>query len=90
MKWDSQAARKRLDNTLKWRREFGLYDTVNADSVSIEGETGKEVVFGYDVHGRPTLYMFPSRQNTEESLRQMHFTVFIMEKCCDLMGPGVE
>jgi hypothetical protein len=42
------------------------------------------------VDGRPALYLLPSRQNTEESHRQVEFTVFMLERCMDLMVPGVE
>ena len=52
--------------------------------------TGKEFVFGYDTHGRPALYMVPSRQNTEETPRQIQFVVWMMERALDLTGPGVE
>ncbi|TDL19891.1 CRAL/TRIO domain-containing protein [Rickenella mellea] len=89
-KWEPQAAIKRLEDTLKWRREYGLYDKVTAEHVEPEGVTGKEVVYGYDTHGRPCLYMFPSRQNTTEPERQLEFAVWMMERAVDLMGPGVE
>ena len=37
IKWASpQAAIKRLEATLKWRREFGIYDTVTASHVEPE------------------------------------------------------
>ena len=52
--------------------------------------TGKQVVFGYDMHRRPALYMIPSRQNTEESPRQIQHTVWMLERALDLTGPGVE
>src|ERR1700722_15991117 len=52
--------------------------------------TGKLVVFGYDSCRRPGFYMFPSRQNTEGATRQIQFTVWQLERCIDLMGPGVE
>jgi hypothetical protein len=52
--------------------------------------TGKEFLFGYDTRGRPALYMCPSKQNTEESPRQIHFVVWMLERAIDLMGPGVE
>jgi hypothetical protein len=56
----------------------------------LESLTGKCVIFGYDVDERPALYLLPSRQNTEESDRQVEFTVFMLERCMDLMVPGVE
>lgn len=89
-KWKLDTAIHRIEDTLKWRREFGLYTTVTASHVEPEAVTGKEIQFGFDVHGRPALYLIPSRQNTTESARQIEFTVFILERCIDLMGPGVE
>ena len=52
--------------------------------------TGKEILYGYDKRGRPAFYMIPSRQNTSEAERQVQFAVWMMERCIDLMGPGVE
>lgn len=52
--------------------------------------TGKMVLFGYDADGRPAMYLRPSRQNTEETVRQMHFLTWLLERAVDLMGPGVE
>ncbi|EGN98659.1 hypothetical protein SERLA73DRAFT_181226 [Serpula lacrymans var. lacrymans S7.3] len=89
-KWDVNEAIKRLEGTLKWRREYGLYDTVTPDLVEPEAVTGKEFIFGYDTAGRPATYMIPSRQNTEESPRQIQYTVWMLERAIDLMGPGVE
>lgn len=52
--------------------------------------TGKQVVFGYDMLRRPALYMIPSRQNTEESPRQIQHAVWMVERALDLTGPGNE
>ncbi|KAH0585157.1 hypothetical protein H2248_008414 [Termitomyces sp. 'cryptogamus'] len=52
--------------------------------------TGKQILFGYDLRGRPGLYLFPSRQNTDGPERQIQFTVWMLERTIDLMGPGVE
>ncbi|KAG9315215.1 CRAL TRIO domain-containing protein [Chiua virens] len=89
-KHDTSESIKRLEGTLKWRREFGLYSTITPEHVEPESVTGKEFIFGYDTRGRPALYLWPSRQNTEESPRQIHFVVWMLERCTDLMGPGVE
>lgn len=91
VKWASaQAAIKRLEATLKWRREYGLYDVITASHVEPEALTGKMVLWGYDVDNRPALYLRPSKQNTEESIRQVHFVVWALERLTELMGPGVE
>ena len=108
MKWASaQAAIKRLEATLKWRREYGIYDLITASHVEPEvlylqlseevwnahapqAVTGKMVIWGYDVDNRPALYLRPSRQNTEESIRQVHYVVWALERLTELMGPGIE
>jgi hypothetical protein len=56
----------------------------------LQGLTGKCLVFGYDAQRRPALYLLPSRQNTDESPRQLEFMVFMLERAVDLMAPGVE
>ncbi|KAH7341712.1 CRAL-TRIO domain-containing protein [Rhizoctonia solani] len=89
-KWVLATTITRLDDTLKWRREYGLYDLITAEHVEPESLTGKEQLAGYDSERRPALYMMPSRQNTEESPRQLQFAVWMLERAVDAMGPGVE
>lgn len=89
-KWIVPTCIQRLEQTLKWRRDYGLYDTVNATHVEPEAVTGKQVLFGYDVTGKPSLYLLPSRQNTTDVVRQVQFTVWMLERTVDLMPPGVE
>lgn len=83
------AASKRLLATLTWRREYGLAKFTQ-EYISIENETGKQTIFGYDMDGRPCLYMNPSKQNTAKSDRQLHHLVFMLERIIDLMPPGQE
>ena len=52
--------------------------------------TGKEIVFGYDTQRRPALYTVPSRQNTDESPRQIQYAVWMLERTLDLAGPSIE
>ncbi|QRV75113.1 phosphatidylinositol transfer protein [Ceratobasidium sp. AG-Ba] len=89
-KWVLATTITRLDDTLKWRREYGLYDLLTPEHVEPESLTGKEQLAGYDVQRRPALYMLPSRQNTDESVRQLQFAVWMLERSIDVMGPGVE
>ncbi|SCZ99006.1 BZ3500_MvSof-1268-A1-R1_Chr3-1g05760 [Microbotryum saponariae] len=83
VKWDYPAAIKRAEEILVWRREFGI-DSMTAEQVSHEGETGKELSFGYDFASRPILYMHPYRQNTNTSHRQIEFVVWCLERTLDL------
>ncbi|KAG8751243.1 hypothetical protein FRC12_012528 [Ceratobasidium sp. 428] len=89
-KWVLATTITRLDDTLRWRREYGLYDLITPEHVEPESLTGKEQLAGYDAERRPALYMLPSRQNTDESTRQLQFAVWMLERAIDVMGPGVE
>ncbi|CAG8909125.1 unnamed protein product [Penicillium egyptiacum] len=86
-KWNVSEAETRLQSTLTWRREYDL-KKLTPDYISIENETGKQVILGYDINGRPCLYLLPSNQNTEKSDRQLEHLVFMLERAIDLMGPG--
>ncbi|GAA6055475.1 hypothetical protein JCM3770_002846 [Rhodotorula araucariae] len=86
VKWDYAAALRRAEETAVWRREYGVEEMKEAD-VWPEGETGKELVFGFDVNCRPVLYMHPYRQNTEVGPRQIAFVVWCLERTIDLAPP---
>ncbi|KAI9371829.1 CRAL-TRIO domain-containing protein [Aspergillus egyptiacus] len=88
-KWNAPEAVARLQRTLTWRREYG-FEKLTPDYISIENETGKQVLLGYDNNGRPCLYLLPSNQNTEKSDRQVQHLVFMLERCIDLMPAGQE
>lgn len=88
-KWNVADAVKRIRATLAWRRDY-IGNKLTADYISIENETGKQILLGYDVDGRPCLYLLPSRQNTEKSPRQLEHLVFMLERVIDLMPAGQE
>ncbi|KAL4943615.1 hypothetical protein BDV06DRAFT_189510 [Aspergillus oleicola] len=88
-KWNTSEAVARLQRTLTWRREYGI-EKLTPDYISIENETGKQVLLGYDIHGRPCLYLLPSNQNTEKSDRQVQHLVFMLERAIELMPADQE
>ncbi|KAL1966876.1 hypothetical protein VTN77DRAFT_3841 [Rasamsonia byssochlamydoides] len=88
-KWNVSEAVNRIRSTLIWRREY-IGDKLTPEYISIENETGKQVILGYDVNGRPCHYLLPSRQNTEKSDRQIEHLVYMLERVIDLMPPGQE
>ncbi|KAH8110589.1 CRAL/TRIO domain-containing protein [Phellopilus nigrolimitatus] len=88
-KWKLDDAKKRLNATLEWRREFKP-DLIPPDEVRIESETGKIILNGFDKDGRPVIYMRPGRENTSQSPRQLRHLVWCLERAKDLQPPGVE
>ena len=56
----------------------------------IQAVTGKQIIFGFDTKGKPAIYMIPSRQNTNDPVRQIQHVVWMLERAIDLMSPGVE
>ncbi|KAJ9496625.1 Phosphatidylinositol transfer protein (PITP) [Exophiala xenobiotica] len=87
--WNVGQSEQRLKNTLVWRREYGL-EKHTKDYISIENATGKQVILGWDNHGRTCQYLRPSKQNTERSDRQIQHLVFMLERAIDLMPAGQE
>lgn len=93
-KWVVKDAISRIEGSIAWRREFGINhqkdseNKCNAELVSPEGMTGKEVVLGFDNDARPCLYLKPGRENTKTSHRQVQHLVFYLEKVIDFMPSG--
>ena len=85
--WNVQNATNRLLGTLTWRREYGL-ERLTPEYISVESETGKQWILGFDNAGRPCHYLNPARQNTEKSDRQIEHLVFMLERSIDLAPPG--
>ena len=77
-KGDLPNAKKRIQATLEWRREFKP-DLIVPDEVKIEGETGKHVLSGFDRRAMPLLYLRPGRENTKPSDRQIRYLVWSVE-----------
>lgn len=88
-KWNVNEAGTRLMGTLTWRKEYNL-KKLTPEYISIENETGKQVILGFDIHGRPCLYLNPSKQNTPRSDRQIEHLVYMLERVIDLTIPGQE
>ncbi|KAI0028016.1 CRAL/TRIO domain-containing protein [Vararia minispora EC-137] len=88
-KWKLEDGKRRIRSTLEWRREFKP-ELIPPDEVKVEAETGKIILTGFDVDGRPIIYMRPGRENTKTSPRQLRHLVWVLERAKDLMPPGQE
>jgi hypothetical protein len=56
----------------------------------LKAKNGKAFIFGFDTHGRPAMYVSPSKLSVDESPRTIQFIVWMLERTVDFMGPGVE
>lgn len=96
-KWKTDHAIKRLEDTIVWRRTFGVVELdqitheqklIHAELVEDESLTGKNLILGYDNDNRPCLYLRNGYQNTDASLKQIQFFVFMLERVIQFMPPG--
>lgn len=90
-KWHPQQAIARITETLVWRRLYGCSgtnDTLTAEVVLEENETGKQFILGYDNDNRPCLYLRNGYQNTKPLMRQVQHLVFMLEQVITFMPPG--
>lgn len=73
-----------------WRNEFGIdpESNLSANVVSVENESGKQVILGFDIDSRPCLYLKTGRQNTKPSHTQVQHLVYMLERSIDLMPSG--
>lgn len=86
-KWDVDAAIKRVEATLVWRREYGT-DKHTAEYIQPEQETGKQWSLYYDNEGRVCHCLNPARQNTEQSPKQVQHLIYMLERDIELMPAG--
>ncbi|GFZ43646.1 hypothetical protein JCM24511_01366 [Saitozyma sp. JCM 24511] len=87
---DVQAAIKRLDDCIVWRRTARVEDIdFMFDDVEYESTTGKNLVLGFTPRGQPVIYFFPNRNTTPLDKRRAIHAVFMVERARDLMLHGV-
>lgn len=91
--WDVAKAESLLRSTLEWRNTFKITEISPLDdAISLEGETGKTYRNGFDLLGRPIIYMKPRFQNTKNYDKQVRYTVHHLERAMESMNQfeGVE
>ncbi|KAI8391583.1 CRAL-TRIO domain-containing protein [Radiomyces spectabilis] len=88
-KWDYEAAKNMLENSVKWRRDYRP-DEIDPDYIRPESETGKMYFNGFDKCGRPIWIMRPRLQNSKDGDRQIKNIVFSLERGIRLMPDKVE
>ncbi|CAM9127627.1 unnamed protein product, partial [Ectocarpus fasciculatus] len=90
--YDLAKATEMLENTLRWREEFGLVDMKEKwmDQVASENASGKTYVRGRDKQGRPLLYMRPRHENTFEHDGNIKHLVYNLERSVACMTDSAE
>ncbi|KAI8388459.1 CRAL-TRIO domain-containing protein [Radiomyces spectabilis] len=88
-KWDFEAAKKMLENTIQWRREYRP-EELDPEYIRPEATTGKMYFNGFSKAGRPLWVMRPRHQNSKDGERQVKHIVFCLERGIRLMPQGVE
>ncbi|CDH51854.1 cral trio domain-containing protein [Lichtheimia corymbifera JMRC:FSU:9682] len=88
-KWDYEAAKTMLENTIKWRRDYRP-DELDPEYIKPEAETGKMYFDGFDNAGRPIWIMRPRLQNSKDNERQVKHIVYCLERGIRLMPAKVE
>ncbi|KAI9012020.1 CRAL-TRIO domain-containing protein [Phycomyces nitens] len=88
-KWDFEAAKTMLENTVRWRRDYRP-EQLDPDYISPEADTGKMYFNGFDKCGRPIWIMRPRNQNSKDEERQIKHIVFCLERGIRLMPKDVE
>jgi len=83
--WDPQQAEGMLRCTAKWRESFqfalqreGVYHNV----ISHENETGIMYVRGFDLRGRPIVYVRPRNHNSDNHDGFLRHVVYVIERAC--------
>ncbi|KAM9905730.1 hypothetical protein OXX69_007079 [Metschnikowia pulcherrima] len=96
-KWKVSATIKRIEDTIVWRRTFGVVEIkghtdpkklITPEMVEPENVTGKNLILGYDIDNRPCLYLRNGYQNTSASIRQVQHLVFMLERVIQFMPAG--
>jgi hypothetical protein len=82
-----------LEDTIKWRHEFGIDNihTEYKDTIALENSTGKMYVRGFDKEGVPLIYMKPVKENTKDHTGNIKHLVYSMERavaCMEAKGQG--
>src|SRR3569833_1579951 len=85
-KWHEKDAATRLQETLTWRRDYGV-EELTAEHSPPENETGKQIILGYDKQGRVCHYLNPGRQNTDPSPRQVQHHDIMEERVNNIKTP---
>ncbi|KAJ1921407.1 hypothetical protein H4219_000724 [Mycoemilia scoparia] len=77
-KGDVEKTKKGLRKSLEWRRTYRPH-AITPDEVELESKTGKLYFNGYDKFGRPLIYMYNHRQNTNDPVQQIKWVVYTAE-----------
>ncbi|KAI8873234.1 CRAL/TRIO domain-containing protein, partial [Ramicandelaber brevisporus] len=88
-KWNLAKAKQMLSDTLRWRLDYKPHLIAPPD-VEKECLTGKIYLNGFDMAGRPIVYMKPVRENSNSQEGNVRNVVYQLEQAIRVMPTGVE
>ena len=85
--FDVEKAAKMLEDSISWRKEFGVSGSRDGwgSIIELENSTGKLYVRGYDRQGHAILYMKPRFENTKDHDGNLKHLVYHMERAIACM-----
>lgn len=78
-----------LLESLRWRAEYKP-EEIDGESLREVASTGKLFYRGHDKSGRPVVYMTPSRENSQDYVKNVQNVVYNIEQAIASMPDGVE
>jgi len=85
--WNVSKAQSMLNDTLKWRRDFGIKSIHDGwqSIIAEENATGKGYVRGFSAAGNALLYLKPKHENTFNHDGNLKHLVYNMERAVRVM-----
>ncbi|KAJ3294541.1 hypothetical protein HK104_003505 [Borealophlyctis nickersoniae] len=87
-RWKLDDAVKGLRDTLLWRKEYKV-DSITAEEIASEAKGATNYFNGFDIHGRPILYL-KKKDGTENHQLNVRMLVHNIETAIKAMPAGVE
>ncbi|TFK27515.1 hypothetical protein FA15DRAFT_171250 [Coprinopsis marcescibilis] len=89
--WKAPAAIERLEDTIRWRRRWGVIRGGYLTPDRQVDYAGRTFTFGFDAQGRPVNYIYPTRRQANRlTPNELQTYFWMLERCIDIMEPGVE
>lgn len=87
---DTIRAAERITATLAWRKEFKPLDGISPSGLEEECGMGRVYLNGFDRKQQPIMYMICRKNGSDDHMRGLRWSIYLLEKAISSMPPGVE